>query len=58
MEEGKGCIKKVYTRDEVDEEIIKLEEESPELLWWAEACYKCRGFHLCRGRRDELDGRS
>jgi hypothetical protein len=47
------CIKKVYTREEVDRELNRLNEESPEKLWWAEACYECRGFHVCRGERDE-----
>jgi hypothetical protein len=42
------CIKKPFSADDADKEILELEEEFPQCKWWAELCESCHQYHIQR----------
>lgn len=48
-----GCVRKAWKRKEADAEVERLTKEYPKFLWYVEACYKHKGFHVIRKDKEK-----
>lgn len=49
---AKGCVKKVYSNEEANAEVLKLEPRYKRFKWSVYHCAQCKGFHV---QREELE---